>query len=218
VTPVTPAAPAPVPDPAEIADPVAAAAASIRAHHPEFAALPAPEWQHLLGLLRPRRFARGDALQRQGEPADRVFYLVQGVVCLRTLRDGAAVNLGFDNEHRWVGAYAELLGGGVSRFGVIALEPCTTVQLLGTDLRALYERAPCWDRVGRLMAERNLRNRVRKEHEQRVESPAERYERALRERRWFVDRVPQYELARFLGIAPETLSRIRARRRDGAGS
>jgi CRP-like cAMP-binding protein len=45
-------------------------------------------------------------------------------------------------------------------------------------------------------------------------SPAERYHRLLAEQPELVQRVPLQDLASFLGIAPQSLSRIRRRRPD----
>ncbi len=42
-------------------------------------------------------------------------------------------------------------------------------------------------------------------------SPEERYETILRKRPQLIDRVPQHQLASYLGITPESLSRIKKR-------
>ena len=42
-------------------------------------------------------------------------------------------------------------------------------------------------------------------------SPKERYLQLLQERPSLLARVPQYQLASYLGVSPETLSRIRKR-------
>lgn len=42
-------------------------------------------------------------------------------------------------------------------------------------------------------------------------SPEERYQALLRKRPHLVDRVPQHQLASYLGITPESLSRIKKR-------
>ncbi|HEX6812540.1 MAG TPA: cyclic nucleotide-binding domain-containing protein [Planctomycetota bacterium] len=125
-----------------------AAARSIRAHYPEFLEVGESEWRHFLGCLRPQSYERGESLQQQGEPAHRIHYLLQGVVCLRTLHEDAVVNLGFDGEHRWVGSYASLLSGTPCAFGVVAPEPCATVQL-PAPLRGATVRAAARRRRGR---------------------------------------------------------------------
>lgn len=42
-------------------------------------------------------------------------------------------------------------------------------------------------------------------------SPEERYKTVLRKRPLLIDRVPQHQLASYLGMTPESLSRIRKR-------
>lgn len=194
------------------------AADSIRGRFPEFSVAPPGEWQHFVTLLRPRRFEKGAYLQRQGEAADRLFFLIEGAACLQHLADGRAVNLGFDFDGRFVAAYDSILTGEPSTFGIFAIEPCTCLQLLAADLRSLYERDPCWDRIGRLLAERYFVAKARKEDDIRSRSPTDRYRRIVRERPDLATRVPLYELARYLGITPETLSRIRSRMEGTVGS
>ncbi len=190
---------------------IARASAAIAEHFADFAMLPADEWQHFITLLRARRFQKNATLLRQGAVADRLFFLVEGVVCLRHQQGGRSINLGFDFENRFVTAYAGLLTRTASSFAITALQPCITVELMADDLRALYDRHGCWERVGRRMAEQRFANKQLKEDQIRSLSTEERYRAILRDKPYLIRRVPQYELASYLGIAPETLSRIRAR-------
>jgi CRP-like cAMP-binding protein len=183
----------------------------IRALHGEFADLPAGEWAAFAARLRPRRCARGQSLLRQGEACDWIAFLLRGAVRL-VCRDGdRAVILGFDFEDRFIGDYASFLTGAGSAFAIECLEDCELVLLSRADLQALYDRHPCWQRVGRQLAERQYVRRSLKEQQIRLLSPTERYQQIVADKPYLVRRVPLRELASFLGVAPETLSRIRRR-------
>ena len=75
----------------------------------------------------------------------------------------------------------------------------------------LVKAFPRFERVCRLFAEERLARSMRLNHQLRILTPIEKYELVAKERPELLGRVPQYSLASFLGIAPETLSRIRKR-------
>jgi hypothetical protein len=77
------------------------------------------------------------------------------------------------------------------------------------DLERLYEENPKFERVGRVMAENTI-IRIRNRNLSLLnDSPEERYLQLLKDRPKVIERVPQNIIASYLGIEPETLSRIR---------
>ena len=192
-------------------EPSDAAIAPIRRHLQELAPIPEPEWNFFKSQLRAQRVAKGTLLLREGDVEDRVRFLARGVVRLFCSHEAREINLGFDCAGRWVGAYDSLVAHTPSLFAIESLGACEIVWFDGALLERLYARHPCWERAGRRILEEQYARKVRKETEIRVLSPGERYALLLRRDGGFLARVPQYHLASYLGIAPETLSRIRGR-------
>ena len=77
----------------------------------------------------------------------------------------------------------------------------------------LYDRHPCWDRVGRKLLEEQWRRRQDKEMRFRSYTAEEHYRLLIQRRSPLIERVPLRHLASYMRITPETLSRIRARLR-----
>jgi CRP/FNR family transcriptional regulator, anaerobic regulatory protein len=94
---------------------------------------------------------------------------------------------------------------------LVALEPCRVSWLPAVALRALYDSDPEVERLGRRIAERQFVALARRTGELLGEVPLERYRRLVRDRPDLVQRTPQHLIARWLGVTPESLSRIRRR-------
>ncbi|MFN8921399.1 MAG: Crp/Fnr family transcriptional regulator, partial [Sphingobacteriia bacterium] len=75
----------------------------------------------------------------------------------------------------------------------------------------LYQAHPKFERVGRLVAEAIYLRITRKIDLLQNYTPEQRYSLLMAQNRELVQQVPQYMIASYLGIQPETLSRIKKR-------
>ncbi|NOT09853.1 MAG: Crp/Fnr family transcriptional regulator [Gemmatimonadales bacterium] len=186
----------------------------LRAVFAEQADIPQTEWIHFWSHVREKRFADREHLIHEGRKASTIHYVVSGLVRIYYNHEGREQVQGFDFEGRWVTAYESVLTGEPALYSVQALEPTQTLSFSGELLFALYARHPCWDRVGRRILESQWVRQSDKERRFRVHSPEEHYRVLIARRSPLIDRVPLNQLASFLQITPETLSRIRARIRS----
>ncbi|HUQ81885.1 MAG TPA: hypothetical protein VM076_12125, partial [Gemmatimonadaceae bacterium] len=133
-------------------------------------------------------------------------------------RDGRELVCGFDFEHRFTTAYESVVTGEPATYGIETLEPTHALSFTGGVLQSMYARDVCWERFGRLVLEMDWIRRADKNQRFRIYTPEEHYRLLIERRSPLIDRVPLYQLASFLQIAPETLSRIRARMREEAAA
>jgi CRP/FNR family transcriptional regulator, anaerobic regulatory protein len=91
------------------------------------------------------------------------------------------------------------------------LEACEVVQFSKEDIYKLYDRYPIFDRVGRVMAENAFLSLSSLNKMLTNEEPEERYLNLLKKRPELIEKIPQHYIASYLGIKPESLSRIRKR-------
>ena len=182
----------------------------------EFAEVPESEWAHFWSQTRRRDFAAREHLVREGHRTTAIHFIVSGLVRLYYNRDGRELVRGFDVEGRWATVYESVLTGEPSTFSIETLEPTRTVSFNGNALKAMYDRHPCWDRFGRRILEAQWIRQSDKARRFRIYTPEEHYRLLIARKSPLIDRVPLNQLASFLQITPETLSRIRARIRDEA--
>jgi CRP-like cAMP-binding protein len=111
-----------------------------------------------------------------------------------------------------VGAFESLLVREPSSVAIECLVPASLYELPYERVCELQERDPFWQRFGRLLAERLYVKKARREAELLLDSASQRYERFLERHREVVDEIPGYQVAAYLGITAEALSRIRRKR------
>lgn len=188
---------------------------SIRSAFERLAPLTDADWATITRLLRVRTVPRGAHLLQPGEVCDYLGLLTQGT--LRTY------NLTYEGDEQtgWLAVegmfVTELLSFYAqkpTREHVEAIEDAEIHYITHADLEALYRDTDGMETFGRRFLEQIMIEL--KEHLlSQLHDPApERYERLLRRRPEFIQRIPLKHIASFLGVAPSTLSRIRAGRVD----
>jgi CRP-like cAMP-binding protein len=155
-------------------------------------AIPKDGW-----LLRAEQVARG------------IFYIESGLVRSVRIEDGRDVNLDFSFEGDFVTHLRSLRTQIGADYGLQALEPTMLVELSGDGLRELYALSPEIESFGRQLVEGLLMRQETQAHLFRLQSPAERYQHIVDNHPALLQRVSLTNLASYLGISRETLSRIR---------
>lgn len=77
------------------------------------------------------------------------------------------------------------------------------------DLYTLYKESWKWQQVGRVLVEESYFDMEERSISLQIQSAQDRYEQFLSEFPEVIQQVPLHQIASFLGISPETLSRVR---------
>lgn len=150
-------------------------------------------------------------LLKEGEVCKANYFLIKG--CCRsyfnTEKDTEQIHL-FAIENWWITDYASLERKTPSIFNIQALEPSTLAILHRDKQDELFAAIPQLERYFRSVLEIALaaaHMRIKYIYSQ---SGQERYHQFISSFPGFVQRIPQYMLASYLGFTPEFLSKIRA--------
>ena len=192
--------------------PIASLAAELGRAFAPYAAIPAEQMRLLVDGARIRELAKGELLIRQGSSTDWLGVLATGLVRIYRVHEDVEVNLGFELAGGFVGDYAAYMQQAVATQTQQALEPSRVAIFRRDLLDRLLAGDACWRELARRTAEAELVRKLQLDAEARTMSAARRYETLVRGRSPLLRRVPLYHLASWLGVTPETLSRIRARR------
>lgn len=170
------------------------------------------DWERIAPAWRDHAFSKGAFVCRYGEVEQRFYIVGSGVQRMSFPNDGEDHCIGFAYEHSWSGVYDSFVSRRPSRFDLVAV---TDSQLWGIDydsLQQLYRELPCMERFGRLILEELIHGRATREIEQLSLNAEERYHRLVQRSPQLLQLVPQKDIASYLRMSPETLSRLRAKR------
>jgi CRP-like cAMP-binding protein len=162
-----------------------------------------------------KTFKKGTFLLQEGQVANICYQNLKGCVREFYLLDGEEKTTEFYTEgHNIASSHSSQNRTPVSHYWE-CLED-TTVSAMPYDLELeMYRRFPRIERMCRMEVESQL-GAFREKMAFFINStPEQRYLNLLQNRPDLLYRVPQYQLASFIGVKPESLSRIRGRIRNG---
>ncbi|MFD2036627.1 Crp/Fnr family transcriptional regulator [Belliella marina] len=159
-----------------------------------------------------RLFARGELLVREGDLCDRLFFIEQGVVRSYHYREVKDVTISFAQSGDFTTSMSGFVTGKPSYEYIEALEDTTVLELGRGQLLKLFEVAPQCGDVYRQMLEAYY---VRLEEHfifSKFKTAKERYFELIEGNPQIIRSATIGQIASYLGISIETLSRIRAGR------
>lgn len=148
-----------------------------------------------------------------------LYFVVRG--CLRMYKIDEKGNthiIQFAAENYWINDLGSYHGLKPSALNIDALEDTVVLQISRDDLIALYMQAPKFDRIFRVLLEKSF-IRLQERLLQNISSTAdERYQSFLEIYPHLMNRLSQVQIAAYLGITPEFLSRLRNKRSKASNS
>jgi CRP-like cAMP-binding protein len=161
-------------------------------------------------LFKPRLYRKRQYVLQEGDICNHLNFIVRG--CLRMYKiDDKGNNhiIQFGAENWWLSNIGSFHDQKPSELNIDALEDTMVLHISHENLLILYKTAPKFDRIFRVLIEKSFVS-LQKRLLQNISSTAE--ERYLSFLQTYPDlsiRLPQTQIASFLGLSPEFLSRLR---------
>lgn len=164
-----------------------------------------------LGHFYLEEFDKGAYYLREGQYTHKLSFVVSGLFRLFYQLDGMERNMLFFTEHQFMGDYFGYLTQKPSVRPIQALEDAVVYSINRPELNQLFDRSKSWERIGRLLAESAYLTSVHRANRLLHDDYDTRLTTFVEEHPGLLQRVPQYMIASYLNMTPETLSRVKKR-------
>lgn len=184
------------------------------AHIRKFVPLDDQQAGMLAGALRYKKVDKKEFLLKEDQVCSANYFVVQGCFRMYFIQDsGVEQIVQFAIENWWITDYQSLDWQQPSRFYIQAVEP-SGVAILDRHLcPELFDKVPLLDRYFRLIIQRAFAASQQNLRFIYTFSGEERYHHFSDAFPGFIQRVPQYMIASYLGLTPEFVSKIKTRRK-----
>lgn len=124
-------------------------------------------------------------------------------------KNGEEINLFLFPPQNVVVTYKSFIHQSPCEYNTVAMTDARAICITLADLQNLYKKSHGWERFGRLMAEKAFDVAVDRAESFVFKSAEQRYLELIQMHPDFINNIPLYHIASYLGIAGPSLSRIR---------
>ena len=156
-----------------------------------------------------KKIEKKDFLLKQNQVCHDITYIISGSFRLYTETEHNEFTLKFFTENNWVSDLESLMMKQPSKNYIEAMENSKIATISLKDIHTLMEIYPCFSMLNALIA--HLTVSTNQIVTLKTKSPDKRYKELLSKNPDWINRFPQMQIASYLGITPETLSRVRSR-------
>lgn len=169
-----------------------------------------PCLQAIQGLMRREELPARHVLLAPGQVAGRIYFVERGLARGYYLHEGREANTWFMREGDFIISIVSFLTRTASQEFIELLEPSVLHSISHAQLQQLYLDFPEFNYVGRVLTEHYYVLSEQRTQQLRLLRAEQRYAQLLQTFPAVLQRVPLKHLASYLGVTPETISRIRA--------
>jgi CRP-like cAMP-binding protein len=173
------------------------------------ARLPDDEFEYLRRQGESRAYPAGQALIEVGGPPNRCWFLISGFLRFFYITEsGREFNKAFSRPGEIVMPLTAALSGAPISFVIAAVTDARTLTFPAALIPSLYDRHPAWERIGRVLAEQMAIRKEARERELLLDPAYVRFRRFAERYPELVDWIPQRQVASYIGVTEQALSRL----------
>jgi len=162
-------------------------------------------------LFESKSLKKGDYFVSEGQISKYAGYLAKGVVHYYINHGGENKTYEFAQENNFIGNYESFIPKTPSTKNIQALEDCEIFQISYEDLQLFYKSVRQGERFGRIVIEAVFIQTLQSLTSLYTDTPEQRYNEFLKKHHELQQRISQYHIASYVGVKPQSLSRIRKR-------
>ena len=169
------------------------------------------EIELITNSFKPLYLNKGDYFLEAGKINRHVGYLHKGLVRYFVYKDGEESTFEFTKEGEFIADYQSFNNKTSSVQNIQAIEDCEFLIINHDDVQNIFNTTKNGNLIGRIIIEHRFDIMVNQLLAIYMQSHEERYRSFIKNYSKLSQRIPQYLIASYVGVKPESLSRIRRR-------
>jgi len=180
-------------------------------HFNKYVTISEEDFEICKSLFRYKKFRKHQYILQNGEILRNETFIISG--CTRTYEvddNGQEHIIQFGLETWWVGDLHSFLTNSPSRYNIDCLQDTEVLQIPRVEMEELYEKVPKLERFFRILIQKAYVAAMDRIYSNLSKPAPQRYDEFIEKYPEIEQRVPNHQIASFLGITPQSLSRIRS--------
>lgn len=166
----------------------------------------------LFSVLKSTTLEKSDFFLQQEEKCEYIGFIKNGTLrSFHSGENGNEISFNFHFNNQFFTDYESLLFDKKSKLNIQAIHKSELFLLHKDDLKALYNKGIYWQEFGRKTKEKLYIDAKKRIEDLLYFTPEKRYTNLLNENPLIFQEINQKHVASYLGITPQSLSRIRKR-------
>lgn len=172
--------------------------------------LPSKQEDKFRALIEVKNIEKGECFVRAGRISRTIAFVKKGLFrYFYTTEDGVEFTKGFFDINSVLSAYDAILENSPAHYSIEALEDSIIETVDYDKFQRLFSEDSCWNEFLVALLQKGYLAKVRREREFLLMDAEQRYRSFLKRYPDLEKRVKQHVIASYIGITPESLSRIR---------
>ncbi len=177
----------------------------------QFAHIDEEESALIESSFRPMNLGKGDFFLKEGDIGKHVAFLDKGLVRYFVYKDEEESTFEFTCEGEFIGDYQSFRNAAITVQNIQAIEECQLLIIDYPSMQNIYNSTKNGNLIGRKILTHRFEVMVNQLLEVYMQNHEDRYKSFVEKYYELTQRIPQYMIASFVGVRPESLSRIRKR-------
>ncbi len=166
--------------------------------------------KELISISKEVSVPKNTILIKDGERCRNLFFIEKGLLRGYYYDSGKEITHWFAKEKEFATSFYSFITNEPSPETIETLEDCQLTQISHSDLQNLYSKFPETERIGRIITETYYIDLEERILNIQFKSAKERYQNLIEKNSSLLQRASLGQIATYLGITQETLSRVRA--------
>ena len=152
---------------------------------------------------------KGEHFLHEGQISKHLGYIKSGLTMYYKISEGIEIPVDFAMENEWIAHLESFTSGTASNMSIKALEDTSLLTLTNDSMHKLINTQPKFLVIKNYYTELSFIRNTHHASDLAMLNAKQRYYKFMKENPALINRIPQYHIAAYLGIKPQSLSRLR---------